>query len=290
MVGRVWWSLGAGVAVVHQSTLDRVVGAGLNRLSPCLPLGTLGLIGRRDALSEHLKEVFENSQQTYGSRRLRAALRQEGIRCGRGRIVRLMRQAGLAVLLKRRRVLTTTANPREAYGENKLARDFSATGPNQKWLVDITDVATDEGYLYLAAVLDLFSRNIVGWAMDDNLRDELTQSALRMALLTRAPEPGLLRHSDRGSQYTSAEYCALFEEAGIQVSLSRAHNCFDNAPMESFGGKLKTECLSRYHFKTRAQARTTIFAYLEGFFNRQRLHSPLNYQSPALFELACWTK
>ena len=241
------------------------------------------------ALSEHMKNVFENSQQTYGSRRLQAALRQEGMRCGRARIVRLMRQAGLNVPLKRRRVVTTKANPLDPHGENKLARDFRATCPNQKWLVDITYVATDEGKLYLAAVLDLFSRKIVGWAMDDNLRDELTQAALRMALLTRQPEPGLLHHSDRGSQYTSTEYAALFEQAGIQVSLSRAHNCFDNAPMESFWGKLKTECLYRYHFKTRAQARSVIFAYLEGFYNRQRLHSTLGYQSPQQFEQTFWT-
>lgn len=240
-------------------------------------------------LSEHLTEVFENSQQTYGSRRLQAALRQEGIRCGRTHIVRLMRQAGLAVPFKRRRILTTKANPLDPSGENKLGRDFKATCPNQKWLVDITYVATDEGYLYLAAVLDLFSRKIVGWAMDDNLRDELTQAALQMALLTRQPEPGLLHHSDRGSQYTSAEYRLLFEEAGIQVSLSRAHNCFDNAPMESFWGKLKTECLYRHHFRTRAEARTAIFAYLEGFYNRQRLHSTLGYQSPQQFEQTFWT-
>ena len=241
------------------------------------------------ALSERLKDVFENSQQTYGSRRIRAALRQAAICCGRMRIVRLMREAGLSVPLKRRRVFTTRANSLDPQGENKLGRDFTATYPNQKWLVDITYGATDEGYLYLAAVLDLFSRKIVGWAMDDNLRDELTQAALRMALLTREPEPGLLHHSDRGSQYTSIEYCALFENAGIQVSLSRAHNCFDNAPMESFWGKLKTECLYRHLFKTRAEARNVIFAYLEGFYNRKRLHSTLGYQSPHQFEQAFWT-
>jgi transposase InsO family protein len=241
------------------------------------------------ALSEHMKDIFESSLQTYGSRRLRAALRQEGIRCGRARIVRLMREAGLSVALKRRRVVTTKANLLDPSGENRLAGNFRATCPNQKWLVDITYVATDEGDLYLAAVLDLFSRKIVGWAMDNNLRDELTQAALRMALLTRQPEPGLLHHSDRGSQYTSAEYRTLFEDAAIQVSLSRAHNCFDNAPMESFWGKLKTECLYRHHFKTRAEARTVIFAYLEGFYNRQRLHSTLGYQSPQQFEQAFWT-
>jgi len=241
-------------------------------------------------LAQHILEEFEKSHQTYGRRRIRMALRATGMSCGRARIVRLMHQANLHVPLQRRRVITTQANPLDPLGENKLARDFTAQRPKQKWLVDITYVATDEGDLYLAAVLDRFSRKMVGGAMAANLRDELTHAALRMARRTRQPEPGLLHHSDRGSQYTSTEYQALFEPAGIQVNLRRAHNCFDNAPMESFGGKLKTEGLSRYHFKTRAQARTTIFAYLEGFFNRQRLHSPLNYQSPALFELAYWTK
>jgi putative transposase len=245
--------------------------------------------GANQALAKQMKDLFEASQQTYGSRRIRAALHQQGIRCGRARVVRLMRQMDLKVPLKRRRVVTTKANPLDPVGENKLARNFTAVQPNQKWVVDITYVATEEGDLYLAAVLDLFSRKIVGWAMDDNLRDELTQAALRMALLTRQPEPGLLHHSDRGSQYTSTEYQALFEVFGIQVSLSRAHNCFDNAPMESFWGKLKTECLYRYHFKTRAEARTTIFAYLEGFYNRQRLHSTLDYQSPEQFEQTYWT-
>jgi putative transposase len=242
------------------------------------------------ALAKHIQEIFNNSQQTYGSRRVRAALRQKGVRCGRARVRRLMRQAGLKVPLSRRRVITTKANPSTPDVDNKLARDFTAAQPNQKWLVDITYAATDEGKLYLAAVLDLFSRKIVGWAMDDNLRDELTQAALRMALRTRQPQVGLLHHSDRGSQYTSTEYQALFETFGIQVSLSRAHNCFDNAPMESFWGKLKTECLYRHHFKTRTEARTAIFAYLEGFYNRQRLHSTVGYRSPEQFEQATWTR
>lgn len=239
-------------------------------------------------LAQHIAAVFDDSRQTYGSRRIRMALRQKGIRCGRARVIRLMRQAGLNVPCQQRRVVTTRANRLDPTADNKLARDFSAAKANQKWLVDITYVATDEGYLYLAAVLDLFSRKIVGWAMDISLRDELTQAALRMALLTRQPEPGLLHHSDRGSQYTSTEYRALFETFGIHLSLSRAHNCFDNAPMESFWGKLKTECLYRAHFATRAQAKTAIFAYLEGFYNRQRLHSTLDYQSPEQFENAHW--
>lgn len=244
---------------------------------------------RNQALSDEIRQVFEDSQQTYGSRRIRAALRAKGIICGRTRVGRLMHRASLRVPLTRRRVVTTKANPSDPTGENKLARDFSATAPNQKWVVDITYVPTQEGNLYLAGVLDLFSRKMVGWAMADNLRDELTQAALHMALLTRRPQAGLLHHSDRGSQYTSAEYQAIFARFGIEVSLSRAHNCFDNAPMESVWGKLKTECLYRYHFKTRAEARTVIFAYLEGFYNRHRLHSTLGYVSPEQFELAHWT-
>ncbi len=165
---------------------------------------------------------------------MRMALRATGIRCGREHVGRLMRLAGLNVPLKRKRVMTTKGTPSDPTGENILARDFTAMRPNQQWLVNITYVTTDEGKLYLAGVLDLFSRKLVGWAMDDNLRDELTQAALHMALVTRQPQVGLLHHSDRGSQYTSAEYQAVFAQFGIQVSLSRAHNCFDNAPMESF--------------------------------------------------------
>jgi len=194
------------------------------------------------ALTDEIRQVFEESQQTYGSRRIRAALRTKGIVCGRARVGRLMRRASLSVPLTRR-VVTTKANPSDPTGENKLARDFSATAPNQKWVVAITYVPTQEGNLYLAGVLDVFSRKMVGWAMDDNLRDELTQAALRMAVLTRQPQAGLLHHADRGSQYTSAEYQAIFARFGIDISLSRAHNCFDNAPMESVWGKLKTECL-----------------------------------------------
>lgn len=240
-------------------------------------------------LTEDIRQVFKASQQTYGSRRIRMALRAKGIVCGRARVVRLMRRASLRVPLPRRRVVTTKANPSDPLGENKLAGDFSATAPTHKWVVDITYVPTQEGRVYLAGVLDLFSRKMVGWAMEDNLRDELTQAALRMALLTRQPQVGLLHHSDRGSQYTSTEYQAIFARFGIEVSLLRAHNCFDNAPMERVWGKLKTEYLYRHHFKTRTEARTAIFAYLEGCYNRQRLHSPLGYVSPEQFEQAHWT-
>lgn len=237
-----------------------------------------------EVLTKQVQNIFDSSQQTYGSRRIRMALRGQGIRCGRARVVRLMRQLTLQVPRQRKRIVTTKANPRDPSCENKLARDFTAQQPNQKWLVDITYIDTQEGTLYLAGVLDVFSRKIVGWAMEDHMRDELTQTALDMALRTRQPQPGLLHHSDRGSQYISAEYQAIFEKLGIQVSLSRAHNCFDNAPMESFWGTLKTECVYRHTFRTRAEAKNVIFAYLEAFYNRQRLHSTLDYQSPENFE------
>jgi len=238
------------------------------------------------ALANQVQTVFDASQQTYSSRRIRMALRGQGIHCGRARVARLMRQLTLQVPRQRKRVVTTKANPRDPSGENKLARAFSAQCPNQKWLVDITYIHTQEGTLYLAGVLDVFSRKIVGWSMEDHLRDELTQAALAMALHTRQPQPGLLHHSDRGFQYTSADYHAVFEQFGIEVSLSRAHNCFDNAPMESFWGTLKTECVYPHTFRTRAEAKNVIFAYLEVFtiasvsirrltINRQKISNAL---------------
>ncbi len=236
------------------------------------------------ALAKQVQTLFDSSQQTYGSRRIRMALRGQGIRCGRARVERVMQQLALKVPFNRRRISTTKANPHDPTGENKLARNFTAEQPNQKWLVDITYIDTQEGTLYLAGVLDIFSRKIVGWAMESHMRDELTQAALAMALRTRQPQPGLLHHSDRGAQYTSTEYQAIFEKFGIEVSLSRAHNCFDNAPMESFWGTLKTECVYRHTFRTRAEAKNVIFAYLEAFYNRQRLHSTLDYLSPENFE------
>ncbi|MBX3085681.1 MAG: IS3 family transposase [Anaerolineae bacterium] len=231
-----------------------------------------------------MQSIFDSSQRTYGIRRIRMALRGQGLRCGRARVVRLMQQLALQVPFNRRRISTTQAKQHDPTGENKLNRDFIAQQPNQKWLVDITYIDTQEGTLYLASVLDVFSRKIVGWAMADHMRDKLMQAALAMALRARQPQPGLLHHSDRGAQYTSADYQAVFEKFGIQVSLSRAHNCFDNAPMESFWGTLKTECVYRHTFHTRSEAKNVIFAYLEVFYNRQRLHSTLGYLSPEKFE------
>jgi putative transposase len=235
-------------------------------------------------LKQEIAAIFESSYQTYGSPRIHAALCKAGHRCGRRRVMRLMREQGLSVQQGRRRVMTTCANPDHPAGPNRLARQFTASRPNEKWTVDITYVATGEGWLYLAGVMDLFSRKLVGWAMADHMRDELTQDALHMALFTRRPDPGLLHPSDRGSQYTSAEYQALLARHGLEVSFSLVGSCYDNAPHESIWGKLKTEWVYRHRYATRAEARSSLFLYIEGFYNRQRLHSALGYHSPQEFE------
>jgi putative transposase len=165
-----------------------------------------------------------------------------------------------------------------------LARDFTADAPNRKWLVDITGVWTDAGWLYLAGVLDLFSRRLVGWAMDEHMPDELTQEALEMAILQRRPPDQLLHHADQGSQHTSDEYQALLAKHRMLASFSGVGCCYDNAPMESFWGTLKTELVYRAHYRTRAEAKNAIFDYIEGWYNRQRRHSTLGYLSPEQFE------
>src|SRR5689334_9816193 len=195
-----------------------------------------------------------------------------------------MRQAGLRGKGRaHRRPRTTTADPTRPPAPNLLNRDFTAQQPNTKWLTDITYIDTVEGFLYLAAVLDVFSRRIVGWAMANHMREELVEEALRFALAGRQPSEGLLHHSDQGSQYTSDDYLALLTEHHITVSMSRTGDCYDNAMMESFWGTLKAECASA-PFASRAAARLAIFDYLEVWYNRQRLHSALGYLSPAAFE------
>jgi putative transposase len=236
------------------------------------------------SLVSHIQKIFADSHQTYGSPRMYAELKSQGIRCSRHRVARLMHQAGLSAVLPRRRVNTTQHDGRAHSACNRLKREFTAQRPNQKWLVDITAISTDEGWLYLAGVLDLFSRRIVGWAMDEHMPDELTQAALEMAILQRKPPAELLHHSDQGSQSTSDEYQALLARHRMLSSLSGVGCCYDNAPMESLWGTLKTELIYRQHYRTRAEAKTAIFAYIEGFYNRQRRHSSLGYLSPEQFE------
>lgn len=242
---------------------------------------------QNQALLGQIQMVHQQSRQTYGSPKIQQALRQAGIRCGRNRLMRLMRQAG--VVCKRTRCFkrTTQANAQHRHAPNQLQQRFVASAPNQVWLTDMTYVATQEGWLYVAAVLDLFSRRIIGWAMAERMNDALTRQALQMALRTRKPKAhSLLHHSDRGSQYTSADYQKLLAEHHIQVSMSSTGNCYDNAPMESFFAQLKLEEVFHRRYPTRQVAISSIFAYIEGFYNTQRLHGALNYRSPMHFESA----
>ena len=231
-----------------------------------------------------ITELHTASRRTYGSPRMHAALRQQGESCGRHRIARLMRAHGIAAVHARRYRVTTDSRHRRPVADNLLARQ-AVSAPDQVWASDITYVPTREGWLYLAAVMDLYSRRIVGWSMDTTLNRALPLAALTAALRRRQPAPGLIHHSDRGSQYASDDYQQLLHRNGLLPSMSRAGNCWDNATMESFFHSLKVEWLHRTTFHTRAEARQTIFPYLEVWYNRHRLHSALGYRSPEAYEL-----
>jgi putative transposase len=231
-----------------------------------------------------IQAVHQQSRGTYGYRRITAALRAQGVGCNRKRVARLMRLADVRGCdRRRRRPRTTQADPTAPVTANLLARAFTADAPNQKWVSDITYIDTAEGWLYLAAIEDVYSRKIVGWAMGTRLDTDLVETALRMALLHRQPPAGLLLHSDRGCQYTSARYRTLLAHHQVTASLSRAGDCYDNALSESFWATLKAECASK-PFATRAQAHSALFDYIEVFYNRARLHSALGYHTPAQVE------
>jgi transposase InsO family protein len=239
------------------------------------------------ALIEHIRRIHKLSRKAYGSLRVHQSLKKQGIDCNRKRVARLMRQNDLRGQRKNRTVRTTDSRHEYPVAENVLQREFTAEKPNQKWVADITYVPTQEGWLYLSGVLDLYSRKVVGWAMSNLIDTDLVEQALRMALFQRQPGQGLLHHSDRGSQYASHRIQALLADQKIQVSMSRKGNCWDNAVMESFWGTLKNEWVHHQHYKTRQEAKTDIFAYIEGFYNTVRLHSTLGYLSPAEFEARC---
>ena len=236
-------------------------------------------------LTQQIEEIHQQSRQTYGSPRIQAELADQGVKCGPNRVARLMQEAELQAKQSRQFKVTTTDSAHNyPVAPNLLARNFQANQPNEKWLADITYIPTAEGWLYLAAVMDLYSRRIVGWAMGESLERGLPLAALQMALDTRQPLPGLLHHSDRGSQYASDDYQAVLTKSQMQVSMSRTGNCYDNAPMESCIGTLKTEQVYHCHYATRAEAKTDIFEYIEVFYNRFRRHSALGYQSPVAFD------
>jgi len=236
-------------------------------------------------LKEEIAVIFEQRQQRYGSPRITRELRQRGRVCGENRVARLMRQKRLNATPKRRfRVMTTNSNHDLPIAPNRLADVTEITRPNQVWVGDITYVPTDEGWLYVAGILDAYSRRVVGWAMGNSLETDLPLSALEMALKHRQPSGDLLHHTDRGCQYASDRYRELLTTSALVPSMSRAGNCYDNAMMESFWATLKRELIYRYRFATRAQAYRAIFEYIEVFYNRERLHSSLGYQSPVDFE------
>lgn len=238
------------------------------------------------AIVSEMKRIDVQMRHRYGSPRMHAELGKRGFICNRKRVERLMRQEGIHAIhsKRKRRPLTTQSKHNLPLAPNLLNRDFSAEAPNTKWVTDITYIATDQGWLYLAVVLDLYSRKVVGWAMETTVATELPLRALRMALRRRRPPAGLLHHSDRGSQYASAIYQALLHLQTIQPSMSRKADCWDNAVMESFFSTLKAELVNWTHFTTIAEARSEIFHFIEAFYNRIRLHSTLDYNSPDEFE------
>lgn len=237
---------------------------------------------RREALLARIGRVHRRSRGTYGSPRVQRALAMEGDAPCRNTVAALMRAHGLRGRTRTRRVRTTI--PREVVASDLLERRFQAAAPDQVWTGDITYIPTAQGYLYLAGVMDLYSRRIVGWSMAAHLRQELVLDALRMAIERRRPKPGLIHHSDRGCQYTSHAFRDLLARHQIRQSMSGRGDCYDNAPTESLWSTLKRELVHTRTFATRDQARAAIFDYIEVFYNRKRLHSRLGYQSPVAFE------
>lgn len=236
------------------------------------------------ALRAEISRIHEESRGTYGSPRTLAALRAIGFLASKRRVERTMRSLGLQGRQRRRFRTTTKSNPAHPVAPNLLRRQFCASRPNERWVTDITYIWTDEGWCYLAAILDLFSRRVVGWALDATLNTSLPLQALNAAICRRAPSAGLQHHSDRGCQYTSQDYRAALSELGVEVSMSRKGNCWDNAVAESFFATLKIELIYRKSWRSRVELRAAVFDYIEVFYNRQRLHSTLGYKTPNQLE------
>jgi len=243
---------------------------------------------RRDTKDTELlaaiTSVRRGRQKNYGSPRVTEALLEKKIACGRHRVARVMRQNGIRAMAARKFKVTTDSKHDHPVAENVLNRKFNPERKNQAWAADITYVRTEEGWLYLAAVIDLYSRQIVGWSMKDRMTQDLVLDAMMMALENRGVVSGLLHHSDRGSQYAAKDFRRLLGRRGITCSMSRKGDCWDNAVMESFFHTLKVECVYQTRYLTREEARRDLFDYIEVFYNRQRLHSSLGYVSPVTFE------
>jgi len=238
-----------------------------------------------EVLGKHVQQSFVRSDRTYGARRVWRDVLEQGQACGLHRIERLMREQALRAR-PRRRGLPKDKGERSAVAENVLNRQFQADAPNQKWVADFTYIWTAEGWLYVAAVLDLYSRRIVGWSMQDGMTSQLVVDALMMAVWRRGKPVALLHRSDQGSQYTSVQFQQLLREQGITCSMSRAGEVWDNSAMESFFSSMKTERTARKAYRSREQARADVFDYIERFYNPTRRHSTLGYISPVQFEQA----
>ena len=237
----------------------------------------------RDMLVE-IRKVHERSRQAYGAVKTWRELKAEGVVCGRHRVARLRRQAGIEARRKRRFRITTQSRAGVVAAQNRLGQCFEVQAVNRAWVGDITFIATSSGWLYLAVLVDLFARRVVGWAMSERIDQQLVLDALNMALLQRKPNPGLIHHTDQGRQYSSAAYLDLLKHHGMITSMSRRGNCYDNAVAESFFSSLKNELVHDCSFRTRDEARTAIFEYIEVFYNRQRRHQSLDYVSPVEYE------
>jgi transposase InsO family protein len=241
------------------------------------------------AFDQRIRQIFEESKQTFGSRRIADALEKAGLRAGRYKVRKAMARLGLQVRYPKRFQVTTDSRHSEAISPNLLDRQFDVAAPNQVWTTDITYVWTLEGWLYVAIVVDLFSRQVVGWAADSHMRASLCVQALQMAFWRRKPPPGLLHHSDQGSQYASAEYRGHLGLMKMRQSMSRKGNCWDNSPTERVFRSLKYEQLNYERFKTREEAKLSVIDYFT-FYNGRRSHSKLGYQTPLAFEREYYNK
>jgi putative transposase len=235
-------------------------------------------------LKEKIRAIYEQNKKRYGSPRIHEALGVQGTKCSKKRVERLMREMAIQAKHKRQFKVTTKSDHNHPVADNLLNRNFKATYPNQKWVADITYIRTFEGWLYLAAVMDLYSRKIVGWAMAETMAATLATTALKMAIQRRRPLKGLLHHSDRGVQYASKTYQKILKKHGVVCSMSRKGNCWDNASMESFFSTLKTECIAGKIYLSRSLAKREIFEYIEIYYNRKRLHSAIGSMVPENYE------
>jgi putative transposase len=265
-------------------TLCRLLGVSRSGFYAWAARAESGRVREDRALLARIEAIHRHSREAYGAVKTWQALRAQGVACGRHRVARLRRQAGIEARRKRRFRVTTQSRHRFPVAPNVLARAFAVHQPNRVWVGDITFIPTRAGWLYLAVLLDLYARRVVGWAMSPHIDRELVTQALVMALQRRRPKPGLIHHTDQGRQYATGTYQQRLIEHGMEPSMSRKGDCFDNACAESFISTLKNELVHHLQFKTREEARTAIFEYIEVFYNRQRLHQTLGYQSPAEFE------